>query len=71
MTDYRGGSLAESKILALEKQREAEKKARKAEMDRIAEEGRKPKVPCAREANQTKRRIKDGSSHYLFFPLPF
>ena len=44
MTDYKGGAMASAKILAMEKQREQERKTRKAEMDRIAEENRKPKV---------------------------
>lgn len=36
-----------AKILAMEKQREQERKARRAEMDRVAEESRKPKVCVA------------------------
>jgi hypothetical protein len=44
MTDYKGGSLDTARILALEKQRELERKMRKAEMEKISEENRKPKV---------------------------
>eukprot|EP00026_Physarum_polycephalum_P006673 Phypoly_transcript_06724.p1 GENE.Phypoly_transcript_06724~~Phypoly_transcript_06724.p1 ORF type:complete len:352 (+),score=77.40 Phypoly_transcript_06724:60-1058(+) len=49
MTDYKGGSLDTARILALEKQREHERKMRKAEMEKISEENRKPKVSTINE----------------------
>ena len=48
MTDYKGGAMASAKILAMEKQREQERKTRKAEMDRIAGGEQKAKgTACA------------------------
>lgn len=44
MTDYKGGSLDGARIRAMEKQFEQERKNRQAEMERIAEESKKPKV---------------------------
>ncbi len=44
MTDYKGGAGDEARILALEKQREMERKNRQREMEKIAAENRKPKV---------------------------
>lgn len=44
MTDFKGGAMDGFRIRAMEKQLEQERKNRQAEMERIAEESRRPKV---------------------------
>jgi len=62
MTDYKGGSMDGARIRAMEKQLEQERKNRLAEMEKIAEESRKPKVSTINEKFAT---ISDKSSTLL------